>query len=134
MGDVDTDKLKQLLYAMIETLDGKDSEPSQKDENPSPTTNQTQSQPQQTNNNQPRRSRYGGGENLFLSMPEKDMHKNDVEIDKKLAPKQLTARNRRSTEVDVRCRVCGKQQTVSQSLVTDGVHRYKCNDCSRSSG
>ena len=129
MGNVDTDKLKQLLYAMIETLDGNDSEPNQKDE--SPATNQVQ--PQQTNN-KPRRSRYGGGENLFLSMPEKDMHKNDVEIDKKLAPKQLTARNRKSTEIDVKCRVCGKEQKISQSLLIDGVHRYKCNDCSRSAG
>ena len=130
MGNVDTDKLKQLLYAMIETLDGDNSETNDNDQ--SPETNPPETQ--QTNNNQTRRSRYGGNENLFLSMPEKDMHKNDIEIDKKLAPKQLTARNRRSTEVDVKCRVCGKQHRVSQSLITDGIGRYKCNDCSRSSG
>ncbi len=128
MGNVDTDKLKQLLYAMIETLDG-DNSPS-----PSPETETPQESPNKQVVNNVRKKKYGTQENLFLSMPEKDMHKNDVEIDKKLAPKQLTARNRRSTEVDVKCRVCGKQQTISQSLITDGVHRYKCNDCSRSSG
>ena len=128
MGNVDTDKLKQLLYAMIETLDGETSESSEKVEE----TKDVNPNAQQPKN--PRRKRYGGEENLFLSMPEKDMHKADVEIDKKLAPKQLTARNRVSTEMDVRCRICGKEQRVSKSLITDGAHRYKCNDCSRSSG
>ena len=80
MGNVDTDKLKQLLYAMIETLDG-DNSPS-----PSPETETPQETPQESPNkqvvNNVRKKKYGTQENLFLSMPEKDMHKNDVEINK----------------------------------------------------
>ena len=126
MANVDTDKLKQLLYAMIETLDGSETSEEKNTQNIN--------QQNQSSVNTNKKSRYGGGENLFLSMPEKDMHKSDIAIDKLLSPGQLTSRNRPSTEVDVRCRVCGKEQKVSSSLIIDGVHRYKCNDCSRSSG
>ena len=68
MGNVDTDKLKQLLYAMIETLDG-DNSPS-----PSPETETPQESPNKQVVNNVRKKKYGTQENLFLSMPEKDMH------------------------------------------------------------
>ena len=64
-------------------------------------------------------------------MPELNMHKQDVEIDKLLAPAQLTARNRPSTLVDVQWRVCGKQEQISSQLIPESVSRYKCNDCSK---
>jgi ribosomal protein S27E len=126
MANVDTDKLKQLLYAMIETLDAGDSTDIKSEEiKTAPSINKKQSK---------KKHGYASGENMFLNMPEKDMHKSDTEIDKLLAPKVLTTRNRKSTEVDVKCRVCGKEQRVSSSLITDGISRYKCNDCSRGAG
>lgn len=122
---VDTNKLKELLYAMIETLDSEDTTETNEEEN----TPMSPAKKKPKNNHG-----YGGSQNLFLDMPEKNMHKSDTETDKLLAPKVLTARNRKSTEVDVRCRVCGKEQKVSSSLIVDGISRYKCNDCSRSAG
>ena len=66
-------------------------------------------------------------------MPECGMHKEDVEIDKKLQKYPPTARNRPVNFIDVRCRVCGKHDSVSENLV-DSAERYKCNNCSRSPG
>lgn len=71
--------------------------------------------------------------NKFLSMPECGMHKDDCEIDKKLQKYPPTVRNRPVNFVDVRCRVCGKQDKISENLV-DSVERYKCNNCARSPG
>ena len=124
MGDINKNNLKELLLAMLETLDEDSSSENSltKTTNANTTTN--------NNSNKARQKRYGG-ENLFLQMPELSMHKQDVEIDKLLAPKQLTARNRPSTLVDVQCRVCGKQEQISSQLIPESVSRYKCNDCSK---
>ena len=71
-------------------------------------------------------------ENKFLSMPEKDMHKSDIRIDKKLNIHPPTPRTRSFSTVDVVCRVCGKHESVSPQVVPDSVDRYKCNKCSSS--
>jgi hypothetical protein len=72
--------------------------------------------------------------NKFVDMPERDMHKDDTIIDKKLARFPPVSRARPFELVQVRCRVCGKTEKVSPSLVFEGVDRYKCNNCSTSSG
>lgn len=125
MANVDVDKLKQLLLAMIDTLDENSEETEEK---PKATTKQ------QPKSRKTKRKPYSDNVNLFLDMPERNMHKKDAEIDKLLASNYRVDRNRPSTMVDVRCRVCGVEETVSSSLITDGKNRYKCNNCSRSSG
>jgi hypothetical protein len=72
--------------------------------------------------------------NKFLDMPEKDMHKDDIEVDKKLAKFAPVSRSRAFDMVDVVCRVCGKKETVSPSLLFEAASRYKCNNCSTQSG
>lgn len=72
--------------------------------------------------------------NKFMDMPEKDMHKDDIAVDKKLAKFPPVARARQFELVEVKCRVCGRTETVSPSLVFEGVERYKCNNCSTSAG
>jgi hypothetical protein len=67
-------------------------------------------------------------------MPELNMHKEDVAIDKKLAKFPPVSRARQFEMVDVKCRVCGRTETVSPSLVFEGLERYKCNNCSTSAG
>jgi transposase-like protein len=67
-------------------------------------------------------------------MFEKNMHKEDVEIDKKLAKHPPSARSREFTPVEVTCRVCGKTEEVNPSLIYDAPNRYKCNKCSRTPG
>jgi hypothetical protein len=72
--------------------------------------------------------------NKFTDMPEHNMHKEDVAIDKKLAKFPPVSRARQFEMVDVKCRVCGRTETVSPSLVFEGLERYKCNNCSTSAG
>lgn len=71
--------------------------------------------------------------NKFSDMPEAEMHKEDIEIDKKLCKYPPTIRNRPVDFVEVTCRVCGKTETISANMV-DSRERYKCNNCSTSAG
>lgn len=72
--------------------------------------------------------------NLFLDMPERNMHKEDVEIDKKLTKYPPTKRNRKVSLIKATCRVCGKTEKISSNLLFDTPDRYKCNKCSRTAG
>lgn len=72
--------------------------------------------------------------NEFERMPEFRMHKDDTKIDKMLSQMPPTARMREFSSVDVVCRVCGKKESVSPSLLFDSPSRYKCNNCSTSAG
>ena len=73
--------------------------------------------------------------NRFDKMSEKNMHKTDTEIDKKLwANNMPTDRSGRKYQpISVRCRVCGKEDQVSPFLI-DSTDRYKCNKCSGAAG
>lgn len=72
-------------------------------------------------------------QNKFLSMPERNMHKADVEIDKKLAQQPPSPRTRTFEPVEVRCRACGKTEEVNPAIL-DSTDRYKCNKCSTMAG
>lgn len=74
-----------------------------------------------------------GRQNKFLSMPERNMHKADVEIDKKLSKQPPSPRTRTFEPVEVRCRACGKTEEVNPAIL-DSVDRYKCNKCSTMAG
>lgn len=106
-----------------------------------PTTTEDNSQPQESEEEFTAPLRTKGSrrktkqvKNKFVDMPERDMHKDDTIIDKKLARFPPVSRARPFELVQVRCRVCGKTEKVSPSLVFEGVDRYKCNNCSTSSG
>jgi hypothetical protein len=71
--------------------------------------------------------------NKFLSMSEATMHKDDVAIDKKLNKAPPTQRSRQYQNVKVKCRVCGREESVSPALI-ESRDRYKCNKCSTSPG
>ena len=72
--------------------------------------------------------------NKFDSMSERNMHRQDSKIDKLLwGETQPTDRGRSSGLIQVRCRVCGKNEEVSSSLV-DNPERHKCNKCVATSG
>ena len=72
--------------------------------------------------------------NKFDSMGEKNMHKSDSKIDQLLWGKnEPSMRARESTITQARCRVCGKTEEVSSSLV-ESHERYKCNKCAGSAG
>lgn len=72
--------------------------------------------------------------NKFLSMREKDMHKDDTKIDKLLCQSGPVSRSRDFSLVKVTCRVCGKTEEINPVLLFDAPNRYKCNNCSTSAG
>ena len=69
------------------------------------------------------------GENLFLSMPERNAHKEDSEIDRLLSVHPPTERNRASSLISVVCNSCGKTMEVSASIVPQERDRFICNNC-----
>lgn len=81
-----------------------------------------------------RSDKVSNRKNKFLDMPEKNMHKADVAIDKKLSINPPTPRNRKFMAVKVKCRICGKEEKVNPSIVPEPADRYKCNNCSTSAG
>lgn len=109
-------------------------------ENNTPISTTQQETKEDYQNSSPMRTRKknsftGGHTNKFLDMPEKDMHKEDTSVDKKLCTSPPVARGRAYTPVKVTCRVCGKTELVNPSIVYDlRENRYKCNTCSTSSG
>lgn len=72
--------------------------------------------------------------NLFDEMPERNMHKSDTAIDKKLSQHPPTPRSRKFSTIGVVCRICGKKENMAPSLVPEDVSRYKCNKCCGSQG
>lgn len=71
--------------------------------------------------------------NIFDNMPESRMHKEDVQIDKKLNRVGPTPRRDAFRPLNVVCRVCGQTETVDPSII-ESTDRYKCNKCSISAG
>jgi hypothetical protein len=71
--------------------------------------------------------------NKFCEMPEFNLHKEDTDFDKKVRRFPPTPRNRSFNYVKVKCRLCGKEEEISPSLV-ESVERYKCNKCCTVSG
>lgn len=71
--------------------------------------------------------------NKFLDMQEKNMFKEDTIVQKKISKYPPVPRSRPFQPISVKCRVCGATEEVSPKLV-DSVDRYKCNNCSGSSG
>lgn len=71
--------------------------------------------------------------NKFLNMPEMRMFRDDSLIDKKLQVMPPVPRTRTFDPVHVRCRVCGKEEDVNPTLVSE-INRYKCNSCAMAGG
>lgn len=71
--------------------------------------------------------------NKFESMPERNMFKEDTQIDKKLRVVDPCPRTRSFNTIEVSCRVCGKKDRINPVLVHEPT-RYKCNGCAKSGG
>lgn len=75
----------------------------------------------------------GSSVNLFDKMSERNLHKEDIEIDKILSKMPPSERNRQFAYVELVCRCCGKKEKCNPALVVDKT-RYKCNKCSTTAG
>ncbi|NBU33447.1 hypothetical protein EB118_21380 [bacterium] len=82
------------------------------------------------------RSSSSGKKNInkFDNMPEINMHKEDIAIDKKLT-RSLSPTPRREAfkPIEVSCRVCHRTDMVDPSII-ESIDRYKCNKCAISAG
>lgn len=73
-------------------------------------------------------------ENKFDTMMEARMHKEDIEIDRKLSTVPPVPRARPFEWISAVCRVCGRKERVNPVLITDTIDRYKCNKCCAGAG
>ena len=73
-------------------------------------------------------------ENKFLDMPEASMFKEDPKIAKKLYQQPPMKRRPQKRKITVTCRMCGKREEISASLLHGDVDRYKCNKCCSNAG
>lgn len=123
-------KLIALLQSMVDTAgtSGDHSTEQDADEDESSSTMKTRSR--KLNGNSKGKKPF---KNKFLNMPEKNMHKEDIEFDKKVAKHSPVPRNRTFEPIKVTCRVCGKSENINPSLV-ESIQRYKCNQCSTQAG
>lgn len=72
--------------------------------------------------------------NMFDTMMEFRLHKDDCKIDKLLSVNEPTPRLRKFVPLEVKCRVCGRTEKINPVLLTESKERYKCNKCARSAG
>jgi hypothetical protein len=121
------EQIKALIQALQSLLPKEESTTSSKEESvekPNSKVKTKTRQKKQTNNST----------NKFLNMPEINMFKSDIEIDKKLSRYPPTPRNRQYQPIEVKCRSCGKQEEINPAILPDSADRYRCNKCSSSSG
>jgi ribosomal protein L31E len=132
--EIDQNDFKQLISLLQKLVENSDAvqtknndHPTSTDEAPTKKVNK-----RRKTNNQKSVSKSKGitkeFHNKFLQMPEARMHTEDIEIDKKLNKFPPTSRGRKYTPINVRCRICGKNEEVNPSLV-ESLDRYKCNKC-----
>ena len=72
--------------------------------------------------------------NKFIELGFDKLHREDIAIDKVLRKGPPTPRRRKLSQTKVRCRVCGREETINASLLYESPDRYKCNKCCSSPG
>jgi len=72
--------------------------------------------------------------NKFLDMPEINMFKEDPKVAQKLYNQPPMKRRSKKAKLSVTCRICGKREEISSSLLYGDKDRYKCNKCCGSAG
>lgn len=72
--------------------------------------------------------------NKFLDMAESNMFKEDPKVAQKLYNQPPMKRRSKKAKLSVTCRICGKREEISSSLLYGDKDRYKCNKCCGSAG
>lgn len=124
--NLDPQQIQQMILMLQAMLPKQEESVSEKD-------SKTKKKAPRTNNKS-KASISKSSNNKFDEMMEKRMHKEDVEIDKKLIVQPPVPRSRPFNLVSATCRVCGKKENVNPVLITDSLDRYKCNKCSGAAG
>lgn len=129
---LNNEDIKQLIAILQKGLsnenDSDQTEVKQEQTQPKRKTKQTNSKKKASSKQSPK------SYNKFDSMPEHNMHREDSKVDQLLIKYPPTQRSREFEHINVVCRVCGKKESVSPTLVYEAPNRYKCNKCSRVPG
>lgn len=118
-----------LLQSMLEAAQPSASEDTEEQERPVHKIKNTNNRKKKSSNKTEKKP-----VNIFDTMMEAKMHKDDCKIDKLLCVNEPTPRVREFTPIKVTCRVCGKTESINPVILTDAAERYKCNRCARSAG
>jgi hypothetical protein len=127
------EQIYKLLLALIDDNTKKESVIEESIETKPKKTRKTKPKKQQETFNVTDREQKSKFTNKFDSMPERNMFKDDVEIDRKLRVMEPCPRTRSFHTIEVTCRVCGKKDNINPVLANETT-RYKCNTCARSGG
>lgn len=125
---LNNDDIKQLIAILQRGLSTDDAEESVSDE-PSQPVKKTRQNKTAPKASKPKKKYL----NKFNNMPEFNMCKEDVEIDKKIRKPPPSERKPPFNFVKVQCRLCGKKEKVAPTLV-ESIERYKCNKCATGAG
>jgi len=127
--EIEDKDFKQLLTLLQRLVDNKDNKTSDNDaEDDDAYIKETQ--PKRNSKQKTKKKKII---NKFKDMPEANMHKEDIDIDKKLRKFPPTQRSRKYNPVNVKCRVCGKEESINPALI-ESRDRYKCNKCCTTPG
>lgn len=122
---LDNDDIKALISILQKGLTNDDDDQEEK-----PRARRTNSQ-RSVKAKQPKKK----NNNKFDNMPEFNMCKEDLDIDRKIKKPPPSIRNRPFDPVKVQCRICGKKEKVAPSILSSTeIERYKCNKCSTGAG
>jgi len=125
------EQIKQLISLLQQLLPQESDNQADESDSKSETQDSGYSDVMRTKGQKSRKNQHN---NKFLSMREKDMHKEDTKVDKLLCKNNPVSRSREFSLVKVTCRVCGKTEEINPVLLFDSPNRYKCNNCSTTSG
>ena len=131
--NTNTKDLKKLIALLQVLADLNDDDTEEEVVDTKPKKKTTQSRPTQNKAIGRKSKKESEFVNKFLDMPEKNMHKDDADVDKKLSVHPPVARTRDFDPIQVVCRVCNKTEMIPPSLV-ESASRYKCNNCAKNPG
>lgn len=127
MDNLSPDQIKAMISMLQTMLNSQVTEDQQNAE-------ESENQPDILTNKSVKPKKSTNRQNKFNSMPEMNMHKDDVAIDKKLKVQPPVPRARPFKMLKVVCRVCGRNDEINPALLVESPSRYKCNNCSTSAG
>lgn len=127
MDNLSPDQIKAMISMLQTMLNSQVTEDQQDAE-------ESENQPDILTNKSVKPKKSTNRQNKFNSMPEMNMHKDDVAIDKKLKVQPPVPRARPFKMLKVVCRVCGRNDEINPALLVESPSRYKCNNCSTSAG
>tara|TARA_B100002019_G_C21274933_1_gene604908 strand:- start:9699 stop:10121 length:423 start_codon:yes stop_codon:yes gene_type:complete len=128
------EQIKQMIALLSSMLEDSDTEPKTKRRSTKKKTTKKKTTKKKTTTTRKPKQAKSLAVNKFDQMSESGMFKENPEIAKKLYSKPPMKRRPKKELIAVKCRICGKQEEVSSSLISSGKERYKCNKCSSSAG